>query len=153
MLSHESAHGDRNPSKNVEPKMSSTENVKILTWLQLCTVAVVILVAWFYVRPQQPAFAATGGIIDGILFSLDNPSALIDGQVLRVGDTIYGVELVEIGKRIVTFEKNGKRWQQRVRERPNRAWDEPEPTESDANDLSARAASPKDPAASKQANP
>lgn len=133
--------------------MSSTKNVKILTWLQLCTVAVIILVAWFYVRPQLPASAATGGIVDGILFSPDNPSVLIDGQVLRVGDTIYDVEVVEIGRRIITFEKNNKRWGQRVQERPNRAWDEPDPTESDANDLSTRAASPKDPPASKKGNP
>jgi len=133
--------------------MSSTKNVKILTWLQLCTVVVVVLVAWFYVRPQQSASAATGGIIDGILFSPDNPSVLIDGQVLKVGDTIYGVEVVEIGRRIVTFEKNNKRWEQRVRERPNRAWDEPDPTESDASDLSTGATSPKCPAASKQTGP
>ena len=153
MPSHKPLHGGRNPSKDAESKMSSTKNVKILTWLQLCTVVVVILAAWFYVRPQQPASAATGGIIDGILFSRDNPSVLIDGQVLRAGDTIYGVEVVEIGKRIVTFEKNNKRWKQRVQERPNRAWDEPDPSESDANDLSTRAASPKGPAASKQTGP
>ncbi|MBN2269537.1 MAG: hypothetical protein JXN61_02925 [Sedimentisphaerales bacterium] len=115
--------------------MSSTKNVKMLTWLQFCTVAIVVLAAWLYVRPQQLTSAATGGIIDGILFSPDSPSVLIDGQVLKVGDTIYGVEVVAIGRRIVTFERNNKRWEQRVQERPNPAWDEPDPTESDANDV------------------
>ena len=73
-------------------------------------------------------------MIDGILFSPDNPSALIDGQVLKRGDQIYGVEVVAIDRRIVTFEKGGKTWEQRVSERPNSAWDEEEPPESDAND-------------------
>jgi len=75
-------------------------------------------------------------MIDGILFSPDNPSALIDGQVLKIGDQIYGVEVVAIDRRIVTFEKDGKTWEQRVSERPNSAWDEQEPPKSDANDTS-----------------
>jgi len=153
LLSHKPLHGGRNPSKDAESKMSSTKNVKILTWIQLCTVVVVVLTAWLYIRPQRLASAATGGIIDGILFSPDNPSVLIDGQVLKVGDTIYGVEIVEISRRIVTFEKNNKRWEQRVCERPNRAWDEPDPTKSDANDLSSRTTSPKGPAAFRQTGP
>jgi len=74
-------------------------------------------------------------MVDGILFSADDPSALIDGQVLKRGDQIYGVEVVEIDRRIVTFEKSGKTWEQRVCERPNLAWDDPNPTESDANDV------------------
>ena len=126
MPAHEPTHGGRNPSKNAESNMTSTKNVKMLTLLQLCTVVVVVLTVWFYVRPQQPASAATCGIVDGILFSPDAPSVLIDGQVLNVGDTIYGVEVVAIDRRIVTFEKDSKRWQQRVRERANTAWEEPD---------------------------
>jgi len=125
-------HGGRNPSKHAEPKkMSSTKNVKILTLLQLCTIIGVVLTARFYVRPQNLASAATDGMIDGILFSPDNPSVLIDGQVLKIGDRIYGVEVVGIDRRIVTFEKEGKRWEQRVRERPNKAWEELDISESD----------------------
>ena len=115
--------------------MSTVKNVKILTWLEICTVVVVILVVRFYVSPLQLG-AATRGMIDGILFTPGTSSILLDGQVLKVGDEIYGVEVVEIDKRIVTFEKNGKRWEQRVRERPNPAWDEPDRCcEFDANDL------------------
>jgi len=154
LLSHKPLHGGRNPSKDAESKMSSTKNVKILTWIQLCTVVVVVLTAWLYIRPQRLASAATGGIIDGILFSPDNPSVLIDGQVLKVGDTIYGVEIVEIGRRIVTFEKNGKRWEQRVRERPNRAWEQSDASPiSDANDVPVPVAQMENLPASKRAVP
>ncbi|HLB74550.1 MAG TPA: hypothetical protein VJJ98_11060 [Sedimentisphaerales bacterium] len=114
--------------------MSIGRNVKILTWLQICTIAAVIFVVRFYVNPNLSA-GATRGMVDGILFSPDNPSALIDGQVLKIGDQIYGVEVVEISRRIVTFEKDGQTWEQRVCERPNSTWDDPNPTESDANDV------------------
>ncbi|MCK4294716.1 MAG: general secretion pathway protein GspB [Planctomycetes bacterium] len=114
--------------------MSNISNVKILTWLQLCTIAAVIIFACFYHGPRQTA-AAQRGIIDGIIYSVENPSVLVDGQVLNEGDTLYGVEVLKIGRRIVIFEKDGQRWEQRVRQRPNPAWDEPdEQLEADTDD-------------------
>ena len=104
--------------------MSTVKNVKMLTLLQLCTVAIVILLAWLRLNPQQAV--ATRGMVDGILFSPEKPSALVDGQILTVGDSMYGTEVVEITKQFVVFEKNHRKWQQRVRERPNLAWDEPD---------------------------
>jgi hypothetical protein len=38
-----------------------------------------------------------------------SPTAIIEGQVLRVGDTINGYNVVEIGPRQCTLEKNGVR--------------------------------------------
>jgi len=104
--------------------MSTVRNVKMLTMLQLCTVIIVILFAWLRLNPQQAV--ATRGMVDGILFSPEKPSALVDGQILTVGDSMYGTEVVEITKQLVVFEKNHHKWQQRVRERPNPAWDEPD---------------------------
>ncbi len=112
--------------------MSIGRNVKILTWLQIGTITTVIFAIRIYVNPNFSA-GATRGMVDGILLSADNPSVLIDGQVLKIGESIYGVEVVAIDRRIVTFEKSGKTWEQRVSERPNSAWDEQKPPESDAN--------------------
>jgi hypothetical protein len=39
---------------------------------------------------------------------------------------IYGATVVKIHRREVEFEKNGKGWKQRVRQRPNPAWTENE---------------------------
>ena len=112
--------------------MHSGRNVKILTWLQLCTVVAVILAARFYIKPQPSVSAAlTPGMVNGILYSPDSPSALIDNQVMRVGDTIYGVKVVRIDKGMVAFEKNGKRWEQRVHQSPDPAWDEADPHEDE----------------------
>jgi len=110
--------------------MSTVRNVKMLTLLQLCTVVIVILFAWLRFNPQQAV--ATRGMVDGILFSPEKPSALVDGQILTVGDSMYGTEVVKITKQLVVFEKHHHKWQQRVRERPNPAWDEPD-SHPDAN--------------------
>lgn len=110
--------------------MKGAKKVKILTWLQFCAVIGIVLSAWFYIRPQHAASAASRGLIDGILFSRDEPSVLIDGQVLKEGDEIYGTQVVEISRRIVTFEKNGRQWEQRVQQRPHEAWDKSEKSAS-----------------------
>ncbi len=102
--------------------MRTAYNVKVLTWLQLCAITIAILFAWFYVKPRRTV--ASYGVVDGILYSREKPSALVDGQVLTVGDQIYGVKIVEISKSMVVFENGNIRWQQRVRERPNPAWEQ-----------------------------
>ena len=83
------------------------------------------------------AFAAVGaslyvhhillqqGVVTGILYIMEDSSAVVDNQVVRKGDTIYGVRIVNIEKFNVEFEKNGYQWQQRVREKPNPAWENP----------------------------
>ena len=100
--------------------MSTAGNVKILVWLQFCTIVLAILFAWFYLDPQP---TAARGKLDGILYAIENSTILVDGQALNEGDTLYGVKVVRIDRRKVTFEKDGVRWQQRVRDLPNPNWD------------------------------
>ena len=110
--------------------MSNARSVKILTWLQLCTIAVVIVVAWLYFKPSQ---TSAFGMVDGILLGTDRSSALIDGQIVKEGEAIYGVRIVGIEKGKVSFEKNGQEWVQRIHQRPDPAWDEPDvPSKPDA---------------------
>ena len=67
------------------------------------------------------------GVVAGILYAMDNSSAVVDNQVVRKGDTLYGVRIIDIQKFTVEFEKDGSRWSQRVRENPNPAWQEAVP--------------------------
>lgn len=82
---------------------------------------VVVLAYIFWAKPEP-------GAVTGILYTPENSSinssAIIDGQVIKEGDTIYGVKVVKIHRTKVEFEKNRKRWQQGVRQRPNPAWQE-----------------------------
>ena len=54
--------------------------------------------------------------VRGIVYSSVNPSAIIANQIVYQGDVILGVKIIKIGKDFVAFEKNGKQWQQQVRQ-------------------------------------
>ncbi len=66
----------------------------------------------------------THGWVEGIIYS-DAPSVMIDTQVLKAGDTIHGVTVINILKHDVVFEKNEQRWTQSTGETPNSAWQQP----------------------------
>lgn len=62
------------------------------------------------------------GIVTAILYSEENPSAVIDNRIVHQGDIIKDITVVRINKNNVEFEKDGTVWTQRVRQRPNPAW-------------------------------
>ena len=55
-------------------------------------------------------------IVKGILYSQDNPAAIVDDQIVHVGDVISGVSIVGITKGSVVFEKQQARWSHKVQE-------------------------------------
>lgn len=54
-------------------------------------------------------------IVRGILYSEDNPSAVIGRRIVYEGDEVSGATIVKINEDSVEFEMNGKRWRQKVR--------------------------------------
>ena len=70
--------------------------------------------------PMQfgPATATQGEtgklIVKGIVYSEDNPSAVIGSQIVHEGDEVSGATVVKINKDSVEFEMNDKRWTQKV---------------------------------------
>ena len=50
--------------------------------------------------------------VRGIVFSSTKPSAIIANQIVFEGDVILGAKIIKIEKTSVTFEKDGKSWQQ-----------------------------------------
>ena len=55
-------------------------------------------------------------LVKGILYSEDNPAAIIGILIVHEGDSVYGATVVKIERDSVIFEKNGKKWQQPVTE-------------------------------------
>ena len=53
-------------------------------------------------------------VVTGILYSLDNPAAIVDTQVVHEGQQISGATVEKIDKDGVQFERNGRRWKQTV---------------------------------------
>ena len=57
----------------------------------------------------------TGGlIVKGIIYSEDNPSAVIGDQIVHQGDKILDVTITKINENSVEFEANSKKWMQNV---------------------------------------
>jgi hypothetical protein len=57
-------------------------------------------------QPDKPQELA----VTGILFSEDDPAAVIGTRIAHVGDTIAGATIVKINLTTVEFEKDGKSW-------------------------------------------
>lgn len=70
----------------------------------------------------KPEPAVTYGLVTGILYSADKPSAIVDRKIVHEGDTIHGVTVVKIFRDKVVFEKKGRGWDQKVQETPEAYW-------------------------------
>ncbi len=123
----------------------TAERKNTLSWLS-AAVAVVVVMAGYYLYTGGKTIAARGtkgktivacgtkgktiaarelshcGVITGILYAEEKPSATINGKVVHEAETIDGVKVVKIYRDKVEFEENKNRWAQRVRQQPNHAW-------------------------------
>jgi hypothetical protein len=68
----------------------------------------------------QPA--VTLGLVTGIIYSDDNPVAIIDGTVVKQNGQIHGARIVKIQTDSVEFDKSGRTWTQHVREIQQANW-------------------------------
>jgi len=71
---------------------------------------------------QTTNIPKTTGIIDGIIYSTDNPIAIIDNTVVHQNETINGAKVIKIYTDRVEFEKNGRTWTQKIREVQEHNW-------------------------------
>jgi len=77
----------------------------------------------FYRDPMDPESNGTpvptttqGIVVTGIVYSEDNPRAIIDRQYYGVGDKVKGADILKITRNNVTFERDGETWTQGVQE-------------------------------------
>lgn len=91
---------------------------KALILIQLFVIAAVLVVFLGY-----PLFTKQELVtVTGILYTIENSSALIDGQIVKEGDTINGITVVKIYRTEVEFRKNGRLWKQRIGQHPGSTW-------------------------------
>ena len=64
----------------------------------------------------------TVGLISSIVYSERKPSAIIGDKITHQQETMQGVKIVRIYRDRVEFEKNGKKWEQKVREPAKAYW-------------------------------
>ena len=53
-------------------------------------------------------------VVNGIIYSLENPSAVVANQIVYEGDKVLGAAIVKINRDSVEFEMNGNKWTQKV---------------------------------------
>lgn len=53
--------------------------------------------------------------LKGILYSKEDPSAIIGTEIVYEGDTVSGATVIKINEDSVEFEMNGKKWTQKVK--------------------------------------
>lgn len=70
----------------------------------------------------HPAQPIPDGVVTGIVFSQDDPTAIIGSQIVRVGDEIGKIRVASITPDSVAFERGRKQWSQVVGEQANSAW-------------------------------
>jgi len=70
-----------------------------------------------YERPE-PRF----GVVTAILYCEDEPTVLIEDQILHEGDMIHEVKILGIGSEKVQFGKQGDKWEQKVQEPAKPEW-------------------------------
>jgi hypothetical protein len=72
--------------------------------------------------PSPPMVVVMNTAVNGILYSEDNPTALIGHQIVHEGDDVDGVSVIKVHKDKVEFAKNGRKWTQAVGETPKTYW-------------------------------
>ena len=70
----------------------------------------------------KPEPKPTHGVVTGIVYSEDKPSAIVDRKIVHEGDVIYGATVVKIYRDNVKFSRKSKNWEQKVQQTPESYW-------------------------------
>jgi uncharacterized membrane protein len=121
------------PAPGIQPEGKEKSSNSLLWWVVVPSVCVAIAAGmsyYFLARAKGKAVVSPKDVvvslkevvvspkkvaIKGILYSEDNPSALIGETIVAEGDIIDGVKVVKINRDTVEFEKDGEKWTQRAR--------------------------------------
>ncbi len=105
--------------------MKAKANMPIWLWAGVIAIAAVTGYYFWTARENTTVVESVTvepGMVSGIMYAEENPSAVIGHGIVLEGDAIDDVNVVKIHKDKVEFEKNGRRWTQRVGQLPNGAW-------------------------------
>jgi len=79
-----------------------------------------------YTDPRVIDVKPKVGVVTGVVYSPGDSCAVVDGSMVREGDSIGDISVVGIQDNGVAFSKAGVTWQQEVRDTPNNAWTDAE---------------------------
>ena len=109
--------------------MNRSDTIRYL----LFTAAVILVMLGCHLRgmnkqqkPRNNSRRPQKGLVSGIFYSHDRPSAIVGGRLVHEGDTIQNVRIVRIYSDKVEFNSANNTWLQRVQEKPSRHWYRPD---------------------------
>jgi len=105
--------------------MRTGKNRLVWLWAVAAVIAVVVGSGLWKARRNtaiDKSLKPGRGVVTGIFYTDEKPSAVIDTEIVYEGDTVHGVKVVRISRSKVEFEKNGRRWSQQVQEAPAAGW-------------------------------
>jgi len=104
------------PIKNIP----SPQKKRVTFWFILAANVILCGVVYYLwtagEKPPALEFLAANKVtVTGIIYNVENPSAIVSGEVVHEGDMIDGCRVVKISEAEVEFEKNGKYFTKHVR--------------------------------------
>ncbi len=106
------------PAAGISPKVKKKSSNSLLLWVVVLGVGVVSVAGigyYFWPKVKGTMIFHKKVALTGILYSEDDPSAIIGGAIVKEGDMIDDVKVVKIHKNTVEFERNGEKWTQGAR--------------------------------------
>jgi len=95
----------------------------------LLTAAVILVMLGCHLRgpnkqtiSQNDSDRSRKGLVSGIFYSDDRPSALVGGKLVHEGDALQNIRVARIYADKVEFKNGNNAWLQKVREKPSRYW-------------------------------
>ena len=97
-----------------EPKKSKFGSKVMLFVLVLVIIAGAAYHFIGWQADTESAVAPTRLLMTGILYSDENPAAIVENKIVHEGDIVDSVRIVKIHKDKVEFEKDSCRWSQQA---------------------------------------
>jgi hypothetical protein len=119
------------PAADIQPKVEKKSSNFLLLRVVVLGIGVVVTagIGYYCFRPEvkeavalrkaavsrKAMISRKNLAVTGILYSEDDPLAIVGGAIVREGDMIDDVKVVKIHKNSVEFEMNGEKWTQKTR--------------------------------------
>lgn len=92
-------------------------------WFLVVVVVLAALIGYYvWTVKKETSESPEPGVVTGITYAEEDPSAIVGYDIVHEGDTIHGVKVVKIYRDKVVFEKDSERWTQGVQEKAHRTW-------------------------------
>ena len=97
-------------------------NMSVWVWVALVIIVVTVGYYFWAAGDGGEGVITHRGVVTGIMYAEERPSAVVDREIVYEGDTIHNVKVIKIHRDKVEFQRKDKRWSQGVQEKPNWAW-------------------------------